>query len=60
MNEARILVAWCESRQAYRTFRTDRLLAATLMDERYPGRRSVHLRGWVAQADARPFAPDNI
>jgi predicted DNA-binding transcriptional regulator YafY len=60
MNEARILVAWCESRQAHRTFRTDRLLTATLMGERYPGRRSVRLREWVAQADARPFAPDKI
>jgi predicted DNA-binding transcriptional regulator YafY len=48
MNEARMLVAWCEMRQGYRNFRTDRIASASETRERYPGRRSVLLRGWRA------------
>jgi predicted DNA-binding transcriptional regulator YafY len=48
-NEARVLVAWCEARQAYRTFRTDRIAAAREINERYPGRRAVLLKAWRAQ-----------
>ncbi|WNJ92853.1 YafY family protein [Bosea sp. 685] len=52
--ESRILVAWCESRDDFRHFRTDRLLDLTELDERYPRRRAVMLREWRAtQADAR-------
>jgi predicted DNA-binding transcriptional regulator YafY len=45
--EARVLMAWCELRQAYRTFRTDRIAAATRRD-RYPGRRAALLAAWRA------------
>lgn len=61
MNEARALVAWCESRHSYRTFRTDRITSAQETSERYPGRRSVLLRGWRAQINhdgEDPFTPD--
>ena len=61
MNEARALVAWCEWRQDYRTFRTDRIASASEIDERYPGRRSVLLRGWRAQMNVDEkgrFTPD--
>jgi predicted DNA-binding transcriptional regulator YafY len=61
MNEARALVAWCELRQGYRTFRTDRITSAHKTDERYPGRRSVLLRAWRAQMnpdEGDPFTPD--
>jgi predicted DNA-binding transcriptional regulator YafY len=63
MNEARVLVAWCELRQDYRMFRTDRIASAQEMGERYPGGRSVLLRDWRAQmnrveAEGDPFAPD--
>jgi predicted DNA-binding transcriptional regulator YafY len=61
MNEARALVAWCESRQDYRTFRTDRIASAQETSERYKGRRNVLLQGWRAQMDpdeGGAFTPD--
>ena len=61
MNEARALVAWCESRHGYRTFRTDRIASAQETSERYKGRRSVLLQGWRAQMnpdEGRAFTPD--
>lgn len=61
MNEARALVAWCESRQGYRTFRTDRIAAARETGDRYPGRRNILLRGWLAQMNLDEkgrFLPD--
>jgi predicted DNA-binding transcriptional regulator YafY len=61
LNEVRIVVAWCELRSAYRTFRTDRILAANEQGERYPGRRSDLLRVWRKQMqldDAMRFTPD--
>jgi predicted DNA-binding transcriptional regulator YafY len=38
MDLARVLVAWCEMRQAFRFFRTDRL-ASAVEGDRYPARR---------------------
>jgi predicted DNA-binding transcriptional regulator YafY len=38
MDRARVVAAWCELRQDFRIFRTDRILAAAELD-RYPGRR---------------------
>ncbi|RON10171.1 transcriptional regulator [Pseudomonas brassicacearum] len=61
MNEARVIVAWCELREAFRTFRTDRIAAARELGERYPGRRSDLLRAWrkAMQLDeAGRFTPD--
>jgi predicted DNA-binding transcriptional regulator YafY len=60
MNEARVLVAWCEMREDYRTFRTDRIGAARETGARYPGRRSNLLRIWRSRtrAAAGDFAPD--
>ncbi len=61
MNEARVLVAWCEARQAYRTFRTDRIASARETSERYPGRRAMLLKAWRVQIgldDAGRFAAD--
>ena len=43
---ARVLVAWCETRTAFRHFRTDRILALDASAERYPGRRPVLLKQW--------------
>jgi predicted DNA-binding transcriptional regulator YafY len=50
-NEARVLIAWCEMRQAYRTFRTDRIAAAARRD-RYPGSRAALLAEWRAAVQA--------
>ena len=44
--ETRMLVAWCEWRQGYRHFRTDRMRALSLLDQRYPQRRAVLLKAW--------------
>lgn len=46
MNEARILLAWCETRQDYRHFRTDRMQAAAETGDRFPGNRAELLRRW--------------
>ena len=61
LNEVRIIVAWCELRSAYRTFRTDRISAANEQGERYPERRSDLLRTWRKQMqldEAGRFTPD--
>lgn len=56
LNEARVIVAWCELREDYRTFRTDRIAAAREQGEAYPGRRSDWLRTWRKrlQGEDRP------
>ncbi len=53
----RLLAAWCELRQAFRHFRTDRILAAEFLDESH-GRRPSELRArWKRQMDAERAAP---
>ena len=51
MNEARMLAAWCELREDFRHFRTDRIAAASEIGERYPGRRSQLVKTWRAVMD---------
>ena len=36
--KVRVVVAWCELREDYRHFRTDRIVVAQFLDERYPAR----------------------
>ena len=43
---AEVLAAWCETRQAFRHFRLDRIAAAELSGQRYPKRRRVLLADW--------------
>jgi len=50
MDSARVLAAWCELRQGFRTFRTDRIIAMTRLD-RYPGRRADLARRLRAHLD---------
>jgi len=45
-DRARMLAAWCELRQEFRHFRTDRIAALTIQSERYPRRRHVLLKEW--------------
>ncbi|MBI3715852.1 MAG: YafY family transcriptional regulator [Betaproteobacteria bacterium] len=45
---ARVLVAWCELRQGFRHFRTDRIAALTVTEQRYPRRRQALLKEWRA------------
>lgn len=57
---ARVVAAWCELRQEFRVFRTDRLAAITFLDERYPERSVALRRRWLAAARERhPVAPSS-
>lgn len=44
----RLLAAWCELRESYRYFRTDRIVAFAEIVERYPRRRHALLKEWRA------------
>ena len=45
-DQLRVLVAWCELRQGFRHFRTDRIASMALVDQRYPRRRHALLQEW--------------
>ena len=40
------MVAWCELRQDFRHFRTDRIGELKVLDDRYPRRRHALLKKW--------------
>jgi predicted DNA-binding transcriptional regulator YafY len=42
----RILAAWCELRRDFRSFRTDRVIDAVYLDEKYPERRDLLRARW--------------
>ncbi|MGH6996820.1 MAG: helix-turn-helix transcriptional regulator [Phenylobacterium sp.] len=42
----RMLVAWCELRTDFRNFRTDRVVAAEFLEDRYPERPSLLRARW--------------
>jgi len=48
---ARIIIAWCELRRDFRHFRTDRVVTAEFLDQRYPTRRNVLRTAWRRQMD---------
>lgn len=48
-DHALILAAWCELRQDYRHFRTDRVRSFTVTAERYPRSRRTLLQEWEAK-----------
>jgi predicted DNA-binding transcriptional regulator YafY len=45
---ARMLIAWCELRRDFRSFRIDRIQSAAFLDERYPERAAVLRARWFA------------
>ncbi|MEI5682462.1 MULTISPECIES: helix-turn-helix transcriptional regulator [unclassified Mesorhizobium] len=45
-DRVRVLVAWCELRQDFRHFRTDRMSDLSATDTRYPRRRPALLKEW--------------
>ena len=47
----RIVIAWCELRQAFRHFRTDRLTGLVALEERYPARRADLFRRWQKEEE---------
>ena len=48
---ARMLIAWCEERRAFRHFRTDRIVAANFLEERHPLRPGVLRARWHHHAE---------
>ncbi|WP_108819237.1 helix-turn-helix transcriptional regulator [Pseudovibrio sp. Alg231-02] len=46
LNKARYIVAWCETREDYRHFRTDRVHSMEVQPDKYPGRRKALIKGW--------------
>jgi predicted DNA-binding transcriptional regulator YafY len=44
-----VIAGWCELRQDFRTFRTDRIERAELQADRYPGRRRDLVKQWQSQ-----------
>ncbi len=53
-DRARVVVAWCELRHAFRHFRTDRIAALTATGSRYPRRRQALLKEWRENEGIRP------
>ena len=47
-DRVRVVVAWCELRDGFRHFRTDRIRKVQIVDKRYPRRRQVLLKEWRA------------
>lgn len=46
LDRTRYLVAWCEMKEDYRHFKTERVLELRVLGEKYPGRRAALLKGW--------------
>ena len=42
----RVIAAWCELREDFRHFRTDRVISADFVDARYPARREALRAAW--------------
>jgi len=46
LDRKRYLVGWCETKDDYRHFKTERVQELKVLGEKYPGRRAVLLKGW--------------
>ncbi|KEA62876.1 Transcriptional regulator, DeoR family [Marinobacterium lacunae] len=58
-NEVCLLLAWCETRQAFRNFRTDRIQQLQVEAQRYPTHRFVLLKAWREEEKKRQAADKN-
>lgn len=45
-DRVRVVVAWCELREGYRHFRTDRIRAIDVLPDRYPRHRAALMKEW--------------
>ena len=54
---SRLLVAWCELRQSFRHFRTDRIIEAEMLDERNGLRQGELRRRWQLWREANVRSP---
>jgi len=59
----RLLIAWCELREDFRTFRLDRVQRAVFLEDAIPGRSSLLRAQWLKImqecTDAQDFRPSN-
>ena len=53
-DHVRVVVAWCELREDFRHFRTDRIDLFSVTEVRYPSRRQALLKAWQ---EAEGLAP---
>ncbi|HWU69226.1 MAG TPA: YafY family protein [Stenotrophobium sp.] len=51
--QATLIAAWCELRQDYRHFRTDRIAAATVLDEVFSTQEAQLLEGWLKRPSSK-------
>lgn len=49
----RVIIAWCELREDFRNFRTDRIRSAEFLSDTYPARARDLRREWWAREEAR-------
>lgn len=56
-HEVRMMLAWCELREDFRHFRTDRILAVEGQGERYPRRRVTLMRAWRTATGIEVLGP---
>lgn len=52
-DRVRVVAAWCELRQDYRNFRTDRIATLTMSPQRYKRRRQALLKEWRERVGIR-------
>ncbi len=53
LDRSRYLVAWCETREDYRHFKTDRVQELKVLGKRYSERRDVLIKGWEKATEKR-------
>lgn len=53
-DQVRLLISWCELRDDFRSFRTDRIATVEMMETRYPTRRADLLKQWKQVKHAQP------
>ncbi len=56
IGSARVLAAWCELREDFRMFRTDRIARVDYLDAAYPVPRAALRRRWLALVERTPDA----
>ena len=46
LDRTRYLIGWCEAKNEYRHFKTDRVEELKVLGQKYPGRRAALIKGW--------------
>ena len=53
LDRARYLIGWCETRQDFRNFKTDRVRDLKVLSDKFPGRRPALIKDWETQMGER-------